>query len=179
LLKHRRTEARRLRASARLAAGLEAAHTRAATAALDARLLIPHVADAIEERLLLFAWEELPYQSVAEALEVPAPARTARAEGDRKGEVAMKPVELARTLRRDAILEPKALDRGKAVLMAAIQKELESRRRPRAVPQLPYEDIHAALSFLERAFGFREVATSRMVNADGRILQWLHEAPQR
>jgi uncharacterized glyoxalase superfamily protein PhnB len=82
----------------------------------------------------------------------------------------MKPVDLARKLRRNAALEPRALDRGKAVLMAAIQQEIESRRRPTVVPQLPYEDIRAALSFLERAFGFREVATSRMVSADGRIL---------
>jgi uncharacterized glyoxalase superfamily protein PhnB len=82
----------------------------------------------------------------------------------------MKPVDLARKLRRDAVLEPTALDRGKAVLMATIQQEREPKRRPTIVPQLPYEDIRAALSFLERAFGFREVATSRMVSADGRIL---------
>jgi DNA-directed RNA polymerase specialized sigma24 family protein len=49
LLKHRRGEARRLRANARLAA----------------------LPDDEREALLLFAWEELPYQSVAEALEVP------------------------------------------------------------------------------------------------------------
>src|SRR5882724_13247728 len=77
LLKHRRGEARRLRASARMAAD-EAADARASAAALDARLLFPRVADAIEalpdderDALLLFAWEELPYQSVAEALELP------------------------------------------------------------------------------------------------------------
>jgi RNA polymerase sigma-70 factor (ECF subfamily) len=78
LLKHRRGEARRLRASARMAAGGEAADRRASAAALDARLLFPRVADAIEalpggerEALLLFAWEDLSYQSVAEALELP------------------------------------------------------------------------------------------------------------
>ena len=78
LLKHRRAEARRLRASARMAAADEAADRRASAAALDARLLFPRVADAIEalpdgERaaLLLFAWEDLSYQSVAEALELP------------------------------------------------------------------------------------------------------------
>ena len=55
-----------------------AADGRASAAALDARLLFPRVADAIEalpdgerEALLLFAWEELSYQSVAEALELP------------------------------------------------------------------------------------------------------------
>jgi len=78
LMKHRRGEARRLRASARMAAAGEAADRRARTAALDARLLFPRVADAIEalpdgerEALLLFAWEDLSYQSVAEALELP------------------------------------------------------------------------------------------------------------
>ena len=78
LLKHRRGEARRLRATARMTADLTAADGRRGAAALDARLLFPRVADAIEalpddERaaLLLFAWEELSYQSVAEALELP------------------------------------------------------------------------------------------------------------
>ena len=78
LLKHRRGEARRLRASARMAADSEAPVRRAGAAALDARLLFPRVADAIEalpdeERSarLLFAWEDLSYHSVAEALELP------------------------------------------------------------------------------------------------------------
>ena len=77
LLKHRRGEARRLRASARMAAE-EATDRRASARALDARVLFPRVADAIEalpdgerEALLLFAWEDLSYQSVAEALELP------------------------------------------------------------------------------------------------------------
>ena len=78
LLKHRRSEARRLRASARVAASLQAADGRATARALDARVLFSRVADAIEtlpdgerEALLLFAWEELSYQGVAEALELP------------------------------------------------------------------------------------------------------------
>jgi uncharacterized glyoxalase superfamily protein PhnB len=79
----------------------------------------------------------------------------------------MKPVDLARKLRRDAAFEPTVLDRGKAALMAAIQQETESTRRPIIIPQLPYADIRAALSFLERAFGFREIPSSRMEGADG------------
>ena len=78
LAKHRRTEARRLRANARLVADREVAQGRAITAALDARVLFPRVVDAIEtlpdgerEALLLFAWEELSYESVAEALALP------------------------------------------------------------------------------------------------------------
>jgi uncharacterized glyoxalase superfamily protein PhnB len=81
----------------------------------------------------------------------------------------MKPVDLARKLRRDAAFEPAALDRGKATLMAAIRREVEPRRRPSVIPQLPYEDIRAAVAFLERAFGFREIPTSRMEGADGVI----------
>jgi RNA polymerase sigma-70 factor (ECF subfamily) len=78
LLKHRRGEARRLRASARMAADSEAPNRRVGAAALDARLLFQRVTDAIEalpdgerEALLLFAWEDLSYHGVAEALELP------------------------------------------------------------------------------------------------------------
>jgi len=78
LRKHRRGEARRLHASARMALGREVADGRATGAALDARVLFPRVVDAIEslpegerEALLLFAWEELSYQHVADALELP------------------------------------------------------------------------------------------------------------
>ena len=79
----------------------------------------------------------------------------------------MRPVDLARKLRREAALDPAAIDRGKAVLMATIRQEVEPTRRPTIVPQVPYEDIRAALSFLERAFGFREIPSSRMEGADG------------
>src|SRR5215510_518025 len=48
LLKHRRSEARRLRANARMAAGRAAADRRTSAAALDARVLFPRVAEAIE-----------------------------------------------------------------------------------------------------------------------------------
>src|SRR5262249_55525866 len=98
-----------------------------------------------------------------------APARTPRAEREKEGEIAMKPVDLARQLRRDAAFGPDALDRGKATLMAAIRHEVGPRRRPTIIPQVPYADIRAALSFLERAFGLREVPASRMEGADGTI----------
>lgn len=79
LLKHHRTEGRRLRATARLAsepmangAGERVAETAGARATLE------HVAEAIEELsaserdvLFLFAWEELGYQEIALALDVP------------------------------------------------------------------------------------------------------------
>jgi len=81
----------------------------------------------------------------------------------------MKPVDLAKKLRRDAAFEPAALDRGKATLMAAIRHEVGGRPRPTIVPQVPYQDIGAALAFLERAFGFREILTSRLVGKNGVI----------
>jgi PhnB protein len=79
----------------------------------------------------------------------------------------MKPVNLVRKLRRDAAFEPAALDRGKEQLMAAIRQEVAPRRRPAIIPQLPYQDIAAAIAFLERAFGFREIPTARLVMPDG------------
>jgi uncharacterized glyoxalase superfamily protein PhnB len=79
----------------------------------------------------------------------------------------MKPVELVRKLRREPAFKPAALDRGRAVLMAAIRQEAEPRRRPTIVPQLPYQDVSAALTFLERAFGFREILSRRLVSASG------------
>jgi uncharacterized glyoxalase superfamily protein PhnB len=81
----------------------------------------------------------------------------------------MKPLELARKLRRDAAFDPAALDRGKAALVTAIRQETEPRRRPTIVPQIPYQDIAAALAFLERAFGFHEIPTARRVSPEGAI----------
>ena len=81
----------------------------------------------------------------------------------------MNPIDLTRTLRRDAAFDPAVLERGKAALMAMIQQEVQPMRRPTIVPRLPYENVGAALSFLERAFGFREVPTARGVRADGAI----------
>ena len=82
----------------------------------------------------------------------------------------MKPEDLARKLRREATFEPAALERGKAMLMAAIRQEARPRRRPTVVPTVPYADIPAALAFLERAFGFREIPNARFVSADGELL---------
>ena len=81
----------------------------------------------------------------------------------------MKLLDLARKLRRDAALDPAALDLGKETLMAAIRQEAAPRQRPTIIPQVPYPDIGAAVSFLERAFGFHEIGTARLVGGDGVI----------
>ena len=79
----------------------------------------------------------------------------------------MRPMDLAKKLRREAAFDPAALERGKVALMAAMRQEVEPRREPTIVPELPYQDIGAALTFLERAFGFREIPAWRLVTADG------------
>jgi RNA polymerase sigma factor (sigma-70 family) len=78
LLKHWRGEARRLHASARMAIGRAAADGSGAEAALDARVLLPRVIEALEslpegerQALLLYAWEDLSYLHIAEALDLP------------------------------------------------------------------------------------------------------------
>lgn len=80
LARHRRSEARRIQATARLLARQQPADDPAhqVAAALDALQLWPHVADAVgrlpeEERdaLLLYVWEELGYEEIAIALGVP------------------------------------------------------------------------------------------------------------
>jgi len=79
----------------------------------------------------------------------------------------MKPIDLAKKLRRDAASDPAVLDRGRAKLMAQIQRESVPRSQPTIIPQLPYHDLRAALEFLERAFGFREIPTSRVEDERG------------
>lgn len=76
LLNHRRSEARRLRATARLAA--EPAQGRSNETTADTHRLLERIVDAIDtlpdgerDALLLFAWEELDYEEVAAALAIP------------------------------------------------------------------------------------------------------------
>ncbi len=78
LYKHRRAEARRLRANARLVAEQPASDSGGAARAADAQLELAAVVDAIEslpegerEALLLYAWEELSYDEIAAALCMP------------------------------------------------------------------------------------------------------------
>ena len=79
LLKHHRTEGRRLRATARLANESQTgcAGDRVAEAA-HARIILEQVAEAIlqlplgeRDVLLLYAWEDQSYRDIAEALEMP------------------------------------------------------------------------------------------------------------
>ena len=77
---HRRSEARRLRATARVLTRRRASEdpAEAVVSRLDAVELLPRVAEALallpdgeRDALLLYAWEELSYDEVAAALDVP------------------------------------------------------------------------------------------------------------
>jgi uncharacterized glyoxalase superfamily protein PhnB len=81
----------------------------------------------------------------------------------------MKPIELVKRLRRDTLLDPAVLARGRKRLMAQIQSESLPKSEPTFIPQLPYHDIRAALEFLESAFGFRELPSSRVEDERGVI----------
>ena len=81
LAHHRRTEARRISATARLLTGRLDHHVDATDQVverLDAEELWPHVAEAVaalpegeRDALLLYVWEELSYDEIASALDVP------------------------------------------------------------------------------------------------------------
>jgi len=80
LARHHRSEARRLRATARLAASLDRGSdpSEQLVAAMDAAVLWPAVAEALtrlpqveRDVLLLYAWEDLSYGDMATALGVP------------------------------------------------------------------------------------------------------------
>ena len=81
----------------------------------------------------------------------------------------MKAMDALAKLRRDAAFDAGALDRGRAKLLAQIQSETTPAPRPAIVPQIPYHDLRAAIEFLERAFGFREIPSSRVEGPDGEI----------
>ena len=80
LAHHRRTEARRIGATARLLARRPTGDDTSdqVVERLDAEALWPHIADAVaalpegeRDALLLFVWEELSYDEIACALDVP------------------------------------------------------------------------------------------------------------
>ena len=73
----------------------------------------------------------------------------------------MKPVDLARKLRREAAFDPAVLDRGKAVLMAAVQRSSTRSDRPTIIPS--FRISNRARSRSGHAFGFGEISTSRLV----------------
>lgn len=191
--KHRRAEARRLKATARIAATRPVDTLADSVAAdIDARALFPRVAAAIaslpdgeRDALLLYAWEELPYDEIAAALSVPVGtvrSRLNRARTRLRELAAPSGEEEAKQLRPDRLQsvdhnDPWILFEERNRLMAMIDDNATERMRtwhqPAIYPRLGYEDPHAAVEFLERVFGFKERRESRLEGDPYGFLTWL------
>jgi RNA polymerase sigma factor (sigma-70 family) len=197
LARHRQGEARRLDATARLVNTWITASDpfSEVDARLDASRLWTDVAAAIaalpqgeRDALLLFAWEGMPYEQIAAALEVPVGtvrSRLNRARGRLRELVGESEEErVTATLRPDRVLpvdegDPGLFKREKERLMSTIgtttsQAEAWS-RTPAMYPRLAYADEVAALEYLTRVFQFTERREARMGSGDDDegMLAWL------
>jgi len=196
LARHRHREARRLDATARLVNTSVAApdHFSEVDARVDASRLWAAVADAIatlpqaeRDTLLLFAWEGMPYDQIAAALDVPVGtvrSRLNRARG-RLRELVREDEEehLTATLRPDRVYpvdegDPGLFKREKERLMSTIGTTPRAdawSRTPAMYPRLTYADEVAALEHLTRVFQFTERREARMGCGDDEegMLAWL------
>ena len=197
LARHRQGEARRLDATARLVNTSVTADDLLSEVddRLDASRSWADVAAAIatlpqgeRDTLLLFAWEGMPYDQIAAALDVPVGtvrSRLNRARGRLRELVAGSEEELVTaTLRPDRVFpvdegDPGLFKREKEKLLSTIgtttpQAEAWS-RTPAMYPRLVYTDEVAALEYLTRVFQFTERREARMVSDDEAegMLAWL------
>jgi RNA polymerase sigma-70 factor (ECF subfamily) len=196
LARHRTGEARRLDATARLVNTSVASDLFAdVDARLDATRLWPDVAAAIaalpqaeRDTLLLYAWEGMPYDEIAVALDVPVGtvrSRLNRARGHLRELVgASEEQEVTATLRPDRVLpvdegDPGVFKREKERLMSTIDSATPEQQQawshtPTMYPRLVYTDERAALDYLTRVFQFTERREARMGGEDDEgMLAWL------
>jgi RNA polymerase sigma-70 factor (ECF subfamily) len=192
--KHRRHEARRLAATARLALDGRAAGPADPFAdrvddRLDARAAWPAVAQAVadlpageRDALLLFAWEELSYDEIAAALGIPTGTVRSRLHRARGRLRALAAASGGQPVRPDSVLgsetnDPWILAEERDRLMSTIDNTTPTPRpawRPPAIyARLGYDDERAAIDFLTRAFGLRERVEARQTHNDGHVLAWL------
>jgi RNA polymerase sigma-70 factor (ECF subfamily) len=195
--RHRQREARRLAATARLMSTSTPAADELSDvdARVDAARLWTDVAAAIaalpqEERdtLLLYAWEGMPYDDIAEALEVPVGTVRSRLNRARRrlrelvGERTEE--QVTATLRPDRVLpvdegDPGVFKREKERLMSTIEPTPTQTEAWRGIstmyPRLAYTDEVAALEYLTRVFQFTERREARMGKGDEEegMLAWL------
>ena len=195
LARHRQREARRLAATARLVNSSTAPADLLAEVdgRLDASRRWPDVAAAIatlspaeRDTLLLFAWEGMPYEEIAAALDVPigtVRSRMNRARAHLRELVGEREEErAAATLRPDRIIpvdqgDPGVFKREKERLMSTIgttPQEQAWNRTPAMYPRLVYRDEVAALQYLTEVFQFTERREARMGGDDDEgMLAWL------
>ena len=178
--RHRRTEARRSRAEVRLRARPvdHDDEQQRIVDAVAASALLPEVVDAIaalpegeRDALLLHAWEDLGYDEIARALEVPI--GTVRSRLNR----ARRRLRELPAVSGEHLTHPDVFTRQKETLMSDIagtspHPEVLA-RRSRMYPRLAYRDVGAALEFLTRAFGFTERREARIEEDGAPSLVWL------
>jgi RNA polymerase sigma factor (sigma-70 family) len=184
LARHRRAEARRLRATARfrVTTTADVSFTEGIDASVDAANLWPQVVDAIanlpdgeRDALLLYAWEELSYDEIASALEVPVGtvrSRLNRARGRLR--------DISRELdpaRGETQNDPWRLADERKRLMTLIDGKDNTpleRSVPAMYPRIAYRDEVAALEWLTRVFGFVERREARREpTEEWGMLAWL------
>jgi RNA polymerase sigma factor (sigma-70 family) len=183
--RHRRTEARRWRALARLEPGVETADDsdRVVDAVAAARLL-PDVVSAISrlaatdrDALLLHVWEHLTYEDVAAALGIPVGTVRSRINRARTKLRELTAVSGEQLIHADVFTANK--ERLMTTITGNEQPEVFD-HRSRMYPRLAYRDEHAALEYLTRVFGFTERREARVggTTPDGwdmgdHMLAWL------
>ena len=197
LARHRQREARRLDATARLmnTSIPSSDQFSEVDGRLDASRQWADVATAIStlpqgerDTLLLYAWEGMPYDQIAAALDVPVGtvrSRLNRARGRLRELVGENEEQhMTATLRPDRVLpvdqgDPGLFKREKEKLMTTIgtttPQEQAWSRTPSMYPRLTYRDEVAALEYLTRVFQFTERREARMGNGDDDegMLAWL------
>ncbi len=83
----------------------------------------------------------------------------------------MNELDLIRELRPEVAADPRTLERERTRLMAHIDDDAPVTSppagTPQIIPQLPYQDVLAAIDFLERAFSFVERRDARHEHPGG------------
>lgn len=134
------------------------------------------------DALLLFAWEELSYEQIADALHIPVGTVRSRLNRARQRlRAASDELDAIRSARPDRVLPLRdvtrtALSRQKERLMHAIDWNRPGAenilRMPDVHARLAYRDEQAALDHLVRVFGFEEVREAR-TDLGGHVLAFL------
>ena len=184
--RHRRTEARRWRALARLESGVETADDNSdrVVDAVAAAKLLPDVVSAISrlaatdrDALLLHVWEHLTYEEVAAALGIPVGTVRSRINRARTKLRELTAVSGEQLIHADVFTANK--ERLMTTITGHEQPEVFD-HRSRMYPRLAYRDEHAALEYLTRVFGFTERREARVggTTPDGwkmgdHMLAWL------
>ena len=178
--RHRRSEGRRLRATARMQARTvdEDDGVDRLVDVVAASQLLPDVVAAVtqlpageRDALILHAWEQLSYDDIARALDIPVGTVRSRLNRARTRLRELPPV------RGEHLTHADVFTRQKEQLMSDISKVelLPERHRFTMYPRLAYRDELAALEYLTRVFGFTERREARMGTGvgDDHMLAWL------